>query len=323
MDAAKAELSAAETALDRAEDSYDTAERSYKAALRNADSTLEEYAHSVESACQAYETALKNAESTSVNVENQLESYENSLATAQIAGNMDTAEYQLAKLYMDLEDATIKAPSSGTVTAVFATVGGTGSGLLFVIEDTANLVVETSVKSYDIGTVTEGMPVVIKSDATGEEEYEGRVQSIAPTSNKNAQGETDTTTDAVFATDVAVVSQNTGLRIGMSVRLNYIVEESFSVLAVPYDAVYQNEAGQDCVLILTQGSAPEKFLVQELPVTLGMENDLDIVISGEGVAPGLRVVNEADAYLYLQGTEITLAQQSLRSMTGANMMTIG
>ena len=40
-------------------------------------------------------------------------------------------------------------------------------------------------------------------------------------------GQTDLSTpDAVFATEVAVTSQNTGLRIGMNARLNYILDRA-------------------------------------------------------------------------------------------------
>ena len=50
---------------------------------------------------------------------------------------------------------------------VVAKVGSTGSGLLFVIEDVDNLVVDTAIKGYDVGTVQTGMKVLIRSDATG------------------------------------------------------------------------------------------------------------------------------------------------------------
>ena len=79
---------------------------------------------------------------------------------------------------------------SGTVTAVYASVGASGSGLLFVIEDTQALIVKTTVKGYDIGSVKVGMPAAIKSDATGEREIMGTVLSIAPAANKDRTGMT-------------------------------------------------------------------------------------------------------------------------------------
>ena len=44
------------------------------------------------------------------------------------------------QLQESLEDTRITAPCSGTVTAVYAEVGSTGSGLLFIIEDVDDLV---------------------------------------------------------------------------------------------------------------------------------------------------------------------------------------
>ena len=48
-----------------------------------------------------------------------------------------------------------------------------------------------------------------------------------------AAGETDTSGDISFATDVAVTSQDTGLRIGMSVELDFVLDEALNALSVP------------------------------------------------------------------------------------------
>ena len=39
------------------------------------------------------------------------------------------------------------------------------------------------------------------------------------------------------------------------------------------------------------------YLLEEYPVTIGMENDLDIVVEGPELKEGLRIVSEPDAYL--------------------------
>ena len=252
-------------------------------------------------------TSLEAAQKTA---ETQLQGSKNSLATAEVSGNTDSAVLKLAQMQEDLEETRVKANASGTVTAVYAKVGASGSGLLFVIEDTENLIVETSVKGYDVGTVKEGMAVTIKSDATGDEVFDGKISSIAPTSAKNMQGQTDTASDVLFATEVAVLSKDTGLRIGMSVRLSYIVERQANVIAVPYDTIYENESGESCILI-AEAQNNGKYLLRELPVTQGMENDLDVVISGDGVAAGLRVLSNPENYRAMIGAEIMLIDRQL------------
>lgn len=194
----------------------------------------------------------------------------------------------MRQLRADLEDTKITAPCSGTVTAVYAKVGNSGGGLLFVIEDIEDLVIETSVKGYDIGTVQTGMNVNIYSDATGDKEIKGVISSIAPTTKKNSQGTTDTTSETTFAAEVAVTTKDIGLRIGMDVDLDYIVAEESDVFIVPYDAVYENCKGQECVLIASK-TAQDQYTISELTVATGVSNDLDIIISGENVVEGLRV----------------------------------
>lgn len=313
-DAARSKLDSAERSLDNAEDSYDTAEAQYNAAVTSVDNALADYATAVDSAYQSYQAALTNLEAARLAADNQLKSYADSLSNAKTNADKASSQVSLRQLRVDLDSTDITAPVSGTVTAVYAEVGGSGSGLLFVIEDVDDLIIETAVKEYDVGSVAVGMPVSIKSDATGSEIYEGSVQSIAPTANKTAQGITDTSGEVEFATEVKVTSQNTRLRIGMSVRLNYIIEQQASALAVPYDAVYTNTAGEDCILILEQQPAGT-YLISELPVTTGAENDLDIVISGDGVSEGLQVINEPDNYKLLIGKEVALTESAPPAMT--------
>ena len=56
--------------------------------------------------------------------------------------------------------------AAGVVTAVYASVGANPAGPVFVIEDTTRLLIESSVKEYDVVSVQKGMAVTIESDAT-------------------------------------------------------------------------------------------------------------------------------------------------------------
>lgn len=339
-DSAQSQASAAERTLEEAEAAYDTAQTQYRAALNSADDALEDYANAVDTAYEAYldaQVTLENTqadaqetladyadrlntayaaygsaqaglESTENAAQNQLQSYQDSLNSAYANASTSTGEVSLRQLRADLEGTEITAPAAGTVTAVYAEVGSSGGGLLFVIEDVDNLVVATSVKDYDVASVSTGMAVAIQSDSTGDEVYDGEVTSIAPTAAKNAAGETDTSGDISFATDVAVTSQDTGLRIGMSVELDFVLDEALNALSVPYDAVYENDQGQTCLLVLEEGEDGE-ILLTELPVTTGLETDLDIAVEGEGLTEGVQVVTDPDRYLPLAGQEVALGTE--------------
>ena len=225
-------------------------------------------------------------------METQLQSSENQLDSAKLSAQSarETRELTLEQMDESMEDLVITAPAAGTVTAVYATVGGPSTGLLFVIEDVEDPVVKTTIRSYDVGQVQEGMDVTIKSGATGDASFAGTVSFIAPASQKTATGETNTANE-VFDAEVKVLSQDTGLRIGMSVRLNYVLEAETGVLAVPYDAVYTNASGQSCVMAARdQGNG--KYLLEEIPVTTGVESDVEVAISGPGIQAGLQVLND-------------------------------
>lgn len=290
--------------LEHADAAYDDQKSLYNATVTSVDNALADALTNMDNAWKTYQDALVSVKSVEKSVQEQLQTYENTLTSAQIGANKAAAEEGLRQLRVDLEGTQITAPCAGTVTAVYAEVGRSGSGLLFVIEDVDNLVVETSVKGYDVGTVREGMEVVIRSDATGDARMAGEITSIAPTSGKNAMGVTDPTGEAVFAAEVAVNEQNTGLRIGMEAQLDYIIEREADVLAVPYDAVYRNETGETCILIAEEQS-DGRYFITELPVTTGMDDDLDMAVTGDGVTEGLRVIHEPDAYRYLLGQTVT------------------
>ena len=278
---AEAEQTAAQAAYDQAKSAYDSASgQGYSLSL------------AVDSAYNGYVTALKSLDAAIASVETQLQSSENQLDSAKLSAQSarETRELTLEQLEGSLEDLVITAPASGTVTAVYATVGGPSTGLLFVIEDVEDLVVKTTIRSYDIGQVQEGMEVIIKSDATGDASFDGSVSFIAPASQKTATGDTNTANE-VFDAEVKVLSQDTGLRIGMSVRLNYVLEAETGVLAVPYDAVYTNASGQSCVMAARdQGNG--KYILEEIPVTTGVESDVEVAISGPGIQAGLQVLND-------------------------------
>ncbi len=290
-------------AYDNAKESLNNADKQLTASKNNAETTLKEYKDNIETTHQAYLSAQKSLEAAKVSAQTSLQANKNSMDTALVNANNDSALLDLAQLKDDLDAAAIAAPTSGTVTAVYATVGASGSGLLFVIEDVNRLTVSTTIKEYDVGAVEPGMRVLIRSDATGSAQYEGAIKSVAPTSQKDGSGNTITGGDILFPTDIAVESEDTGLRIGMSVRLSIVTQERENVLAVPYDAVYVRDDGQTCLIVLDQ-QEDGSLLLREVPVQTGIETDLSIEVSGEGIGESTRVIGIAANYRALIGQQL-------------------
>ncbi len=313
------QLDSAQSALSQAEYNYDTQISVYHAAMTSTDQTLADLLTSVDTAKKSYDDALVALASANKSTQDQLETYRNNLTTAQNSHATASVDESLRQLQVDLQDTKITSPVSGTVTAVYAEVGASGSGLLFVIEDTENMIVDTAIKGYDMGSVTQGIPVIITSDATGEDELDGLLTTIAPTANKTAMGTTDTSTDALFAAEVQVLSASTVLRIGMEVQLDFVIDSAEHVLTVPYDAVYSNDLGQSCVISLTE-QENEEYLLQELVVTAGTNDDLDIAISGDGVTEDLRILNDPATYLTYIGQSLPVGTNPVNLFGAMPMM---
>jgi len=274
----------AQNKYDAAQKSLDNAKTALSQALDQAKNTLDAAKANFKAASDSYAAAAETANQ-------QLDAYKSSLDSSQIALNQDAALINIQKLQKQLADSTIKAPMSGTVTAVYAEEGSVSAGLLFVIEDTDHLQITSTVREYDYPNVKVGMDVIIQSDSTGDNEYKGVVSRIDPAAVKNALGDTSSTGNVEFGITVTIASAETPLRIGMNTNLSLVVEKKSDIFAVRYDAVIMNDQGQN-VLFAAQNAAGY-ISIRQVPVTVGISNDLYLEVSGDGIKDGLQVVNDA------------------------------
>ncbi len=255
-------------------------------------------------ASAAYDKALSSLNSTKTKIKQDLKASEAGLKTAEANVGNDSQLIALQKLEKNLADTAIKAPIEGTITAIYAKEGSPGNGLLFIVEDTANLIVTAYVKEYDAVKVHEGQTVTVKSDSIGNKTVNGKVIMIDPASTKDGSGVTETASAVEFKTKIAVLDRDTQLKIGMNVRLNIILEKKPHVFAVPSDAVTVNSEGKDIVYAITDTKGKKR--IKELEVKKGMETDLYTEVSGESIAEGVIVVNDAAGVK--PGSIVTLQQ---------------
>lgn len=268
--------------------------RSKETAVDKAQTNLEKAKQKIADAERSVEEAGESLDAAKESASDSIASYQSKVKSAQINTNFNDQYIAIEKLQTDLADCVIKAPVSGTITAVNAVEGGSGSGLLFVIQDTDNLKVVTNIKEYDIDAVGIGDNVVIKSDATGSKEFSGTLTKIAPTSTLTANGSAAASTDAVFESEVTVSEENKGLRIGMNTRLSIITDEKKNVFSVPYEAVETTPDGSCFIYVMTTGG-DGKAEYEKIAVTTGLETNLYVEISGEGLQEGIQVVRSASS----------------------------
>lgn len=308
-------VASAEAQLDAAKDARNGStltqlEQGIDSARRSVDSAelQEDIAKAQQSAAQqSADTAKQQQAATENAIQQQLDTLKDNLIGSQISAQAtQSQEIAIQSLQKNLDDATITAPVSGVVTAVYAEVGEPGNGLLFVIEDTDALKITTNIREYDVGNIEVGMPVVIRSDATGDKEISGTVTYIAPAANKTENGNTLTADDSTveFEAEVQVNDADSGLRIGMNTRLTVLLEERSDVYGVPYDSVVEKADGSEVVYAVEPSSEKEgSYVVTEVPVTTGLETDFYIEVSGDGITDGLSIVSDPQSVA--PGMEVT------------------
>ena len=317
-----------DTVLDGLEDTLESYETSmlkaadaYENAKDNVDNQLETYESALTSAERALgdaENALKNAK---IIADNQLESYRISYENSKNSASTALSDYQLANLYTDLKKTRVTAPISGTVTAVYAKEGEAISGVMFVIEDLENLVVTSTVKAYDLDKVNTGMKVKIETDATGDDIYYGVIESISPAAIKDTAGNILSTNDAEFETVVRITDKSERIKIGVSARIEYIIEEEKGVLAIPESAMLSDADG-DYVLTVTDAEEG-KVILTRTPVECGMDDGIYTVCSS--LEKGARIADNAKTYAAKAGVPLGLSNidSSATAFDFAAMMPMG
>ena len=280
------ELEQSEKTLKNAQIQYDDALLSLENAKTADSRTLEQAEENLKTAQTNYDNAVKALNSAKAKAQQDISDYKSKVESAQIAVNNKSNQLSIEELEKQLNDSAIYSPISGTVTAVYATEGSSGQGLLFIVEDTENLKITTYIKEYDVSKIKEGMKVVIRSDATGNDEYEGILSKIEPAAVKNTNGDTSSTTEVEFKAEIAVVSSETNLRIGMNTRTNIIISSKESVYSVPFESIKLGNNGQSTVFIIDDSG-----ILHEIAVKTGLETDFYTEIESDALYDNARIAS--------------------------------
>ncbi len=280
---------------------YDAAKVEYDYAVSSAGSAVDALEDAYNTAKIAYDNAVSNYDIVKRDSETELENLLSSIENDKSTVDYTPEQKNLANLKKDLEDCTVTAPVSGTVTAVYAKEGNAGQGILFIIEDTDKLEVLAKFKEYDIASIEVGMPVVVKSDATGSEKYEGVVSKIAPTSVKEG-----TSSETEFEVEVEIKSKDTKLMIGMKSKVEITTNEKENVFAVPFDAIRYNDDDEAYVLI-AEDNGGENLVVKKIMVSTGIENDDSIEIYGSDLKDGMFVITDSSESI-TEGNEVSVTK---------------
>ncbi|HKO21124.1 MAG TPA: efflux RND transporter periplasmic adaptor subunit, partial [Candidatus Eisenbacteria bacterium] len=149
-----------------------------------------------------------------------------------------------------LEDATVRAPSAGTIIEKPVAVGTvissatssvSGGTTLLKMADLKQIRLRSLVNETDIGSVRPGQQATVVVDAYPDRQFRGSVEKIEPVATVD-QSVTQ------FPVLISIANEDGLLMPGMNGEVTILIEEQDDVLAVPIDAIRTTreaaEAGQ-------------------------------------------------------------------------------
>ena len=243
-------------------------------------------------------TANKTQLSLLKTAQNQLENLQGSLdfsdslsgMTSTIDASISQIDTQITLYEKQVENKVVKAPTSGLLTSLNVKEGDTYLGTtIATIEGETQFIITSYIGEYDIPDVETGMRVLIKTDATRNEELEGEIIFVSPSSSSSSSSSFGIPTSsggaATYKVDIAIISQNDRLRLGMNARLSIITEMKDDVLTVPYDAIHERDDGTKYVEIMNDNES-----ITEVDVVTGLEGSYYIEVISGNIREGMNVV---------------------------------
>ena len=307
---ANAALTAANTALVASQANLDSAKAAYMAIaeryatvqqqISSISAQIASLNQAVEQTKSAYEQAEKTYNNASSSLDSAILNAKDAVTTSKISSSTATLtlEEQLVATKKQLEEGTLKSTVSGTVTAVSAKKGDTyQGGTLVTIEGVENFIVEANVDEYDISDIQEGMDVIVKTDATRDEELQGKVIFVAPSSNESASSNamssatasmgtaSSTSSGATYLVKIEILIPNDRLKLGMSAKASIITEKAENVLSVPYDAITEKEDGKKVITVINDDESQK-----EIEVEVGLESGYYSEIKSDKIKEGMKIV---------------------------------
>ena len=317
--------------LDSANRQLREAEATYLDNLAKVDQEVAAAQRNVAGTFAAKREAATGLESAKLAADQQLSTYNQGVQQAIRAAEAGqlVSEQANSQLRYDISSSEIRAPFSGVVTNVAAEQGKAANGALLAVGDDSKLLVRADVKEVDVSKITPGLPVTFTTVGTGAKEFHGRVTSVSSVSGSSqepsggAQGggggasaaagaggaggggaSGSGTQKVTFPIEIEVTGERQGLLIGGTAKAQVITEKKANVLTVPRDAVFTNDKGEQCVLVVAEDSGLK--MVAERKVKVGSANDVDTIISGGDLKSGDTVLSNPDSYRSLVGQQVKL-----------------
>ncbi len=223
-----------------------------------------------------YEDAKRNKERMDILLkenaisEQQHEKIRLALEAAQT--QLKQAEEALNLVQYQLDVSMMRAPFPGLITGKYINEGETinpmmpgGPGVVMLM-DISSVKIRVNIPERNFREIQSGLKTFVRVDAYPDEVFEGEVFIINPSANPVTRS---------FEVQVKVPNPQSKLKAGMFARVEIVVEEKAGVLAVPTDAILE-EDDKNYIFVVADDSRASKRQVK----TGLQEKDLVEIISG-------------------------------------------
>lgn len=179
----------------------------------------------------------------------------------------------------------VTSPVNGVVIQVNAADGSTVSNTkpCFSVAGTDELELTVAVPEKHLPRVFVGQSVRITGDGFSRESYCGTVTAISSSAH-TLGSETVVNAQVAFLPE----EQDESLRLGLSATARFITETREHSLVIPYEALAQDEDGQEYVYVVENGCAVKRAVVTSQALDEGL-------LVEEGLVAGEHLVEQADA----------------------------
>ena len=279
-------------------------------AYTNANSQVNTLKSSYDRLVSQREDTIKRINDT---YQDQVDTYNNTMDSTEDSGK--TQQERIDDLQEQIDGTVVKATASGLVTAVNVEVGDTYNGsVIAVIDNVDSFDITTEIDEYDINSIAVGQEVVIKTNATGDEELSGTVKKVSPIATGSSSGDlagnlggldlgsimgsssssafsSGSNDDVTFTVTIALNTPSDKLRIGMTAKLNIVLQKNADVLSVPYNAVQTDDDGATYYVQKVTGTNDDgSYKTKKISVDKGIESDYYTEVINSGLKEGDEVL---------------------------------
>ena len=263
------------------------------------DAQVQTLKNTYDNAVSSYNQAVSSGDSTVASMNDNLTNSEIAASSSALS-----TQGQINSYNDQLKEGKVLATVSGTVSSVNVKPGDVYAGTaIATIDGCEELIIEAQIGEYNIPDIETGMDVLIKTDATRDEELTGKITYVASTASLNQTG----ASNATYKIQIELDEQNDRLRLGMNAKLSIITQKEENVWSVPYKAIYSRDDGTNYIEVSENESGENKY---ELDVTKGIEGTFYTQIKSDGLKEGL--------YVILPNVEAANSMETLIDMMGAD-----